>query len=75
MTGASDSGGVAIIGIAGRFPGAADHRAFWRNLCQGIEAIAVLQKNTTLLHAAADDVINGIWDKKSGGSGHRNLLV
>ena len=48
MTGASDSGGVAIIGIAGRFPGAADHRAFWRNLCQGIEAITVLSDDELL---------------------------
>jgi acyl transferase domain-containing protein/surfactin synthase thioesterase subunit len=35
-----DSAGVAIIGIACRFPGATDHRAYWRNLCDGVESIA-----------------------------------
>ena len=36
MSGASD---IAIVGIAGRFPGAADIDAFWRNLAGGVEAI------------------------------------
>ncbi|HKH46386.1 MAG TPA: condensation domain-containing protein, partial [Thermoanaerobaculia bacterium] len=31
---------VAIIGMAGRFPGAADLSAFWRNLRDGIESIS-----------------------------------
>jgi acyl transferase domain-containing protein/acyl carrier protein len=30
---------VAIIGMAGRFPGAADVEAFWRNLRQGVHSI------------------------------------
>src|SRR5262245_6659833 len=30
---------IAIIGMACRFPGANDVRAFWRNLCQGVESI------------------------------------
>jgi acyl transferase domain-containing protein/acyl carrier protein len=30
---------IAIIGMAGRFPGARDLKAFWRNLCDGIESI------------------------------------
>ena len=30
---------IAIIGIAGRFPGAADVPQFWRNICGGIESI------------------------------------
>ncbi len=30
---------IAIIGMAGRFPGAADVQQFWRNLCNGIESI------------------------------------
>jgi acyl transferase domain-containing protein/surfactin synthase thioesterase subunit/acyl carrier protein len=42
MAGTSNSRGVAIVGIASRFPGAADHRAFWRNLCQGVESITIL---------------------------------
>jgi natural product biosynthesis luciferase-like monooxygenase protein/amino acid adenylation domain-containing protein/non-ribosomal peptide synthase protein (TIGR01720 family) len=34
---------IAIIGMAGRFPGAADVRAFWRNLCEGVESISRLK--------------------------------
>src|SRR5215210_6065176 len=33
------SGRVAIIGMSGRFPGAADVEAFWRNLREGVESI------------------------------------
>ncbi|MEJ0094335.1 MAG: amino acid adenylation domain-containing protein [Methylocella sp.] len=31
--------GIAIIGMAGRFPGAADIATFWRNLREGVESI------------------------------------
>jgi acyl transferase domain-containing protein len=31
---------VAIVGMAGRFPGALDLEAFWRNLRDGVESIA-----------------------------------
>jgi acyl transferase domain-containing protein/surfactin synthase thioesterase subunit/acyl carrier protein len=36
---------VAIVGMACRFPGASDQRAYWRNLCSGIESITVLTDN------------------------------
>ncbi len=36
------SEGVAIIGMACRFPGASDHHAFWRNLRAGTESITTL---------------------------------
>ena len=42
MTSAFHSSGVAIIGIACRFPGAADHRTYWRNLCNGVKSITSL---------------------------------
>src|ERR1700685_1052069 len=32
---------IAIIGMAGRFPGARDIGEFWRNLCEGRESIRV----------------------------------
>ena len=37
-----DSAGldIAIIGMAGRFPGAQNLDEFWRNLCDGVESIA-----------------------------------
>ena len=31
--------GIAIIGVACRFPGAANPREYWRNLCDGVESI------------------------------------
>jgi acyl transferase domain-containing protein len=37
--GASRSPAIAVIGMAGRFPGAADLDAFWANLCAGVESI------------------------------------
>ncbi|HEU4408796.1 MAG TPA: beta-ketoacyl synthase N-terminal-like domain-containing protein [Polyangiaceae bacterium] len=30
---------VAVVGMAGRFPGAGDVDAFWQNLCAGVESI------------------------------------
>src|ERR1700730_10699938 len=30
---------IAVIGMAGRFPGAADLGEYWANLCDGVEAI------------------------------------
>jgi amino acid adenylation domain-containing protein len=33
------SGGIAIVGMAGRFPGARDVDALWKNLCEGVESI------------------------------------
>ncbi|MBC6447371.1 type I polyketide synthase [Actinokineospora xionganensis] len=31
---------IAVVGMAGRFPGAADVATFWRNLCDGVESIS-----------------------------------
>lgn len=35
----ADDGAIAIIAMAGRFPGAADVETFWRNLCEGCDSI------------------------------------
>jgi acyl transferase domain-containing protein/surfactin synthase thioesterase subunit/acyl carrier protein len=48
MTNGPNPHGVAIIGVGCRFPGAADHRAFWRNLCDGVESIAALADDALL---------------------------
>jgi len=37
----SSFGGIAIIGMAGRFPGARNVEEFWRNLREGKETIRV----------------------------------
>jgi len=36
------SEGIAIVGMSGRFPGAADLEAFWRNLREGVSGILSL---------------------------------
>ena len=48
MMGGNGSAGVAIVGIACRFPGAADHAAFWQNLCEGVESISALSDEDLL---------------------------
>lgn len=42
MSGKSDSYDmqIAVVGMAGRFPGAQDPAALWRNVCDGVESIA-----------------------------------
>ena len=46
--GGNNSAGVAIVGIACRFPGAADRSAFWQNLCDGVESISALSEEELL---------------------------
>ncbi|MFC3549825.1 amino acid adenylation domain-containing protein [Lysobacter cavernae] len=36
---------IAIIAMAGRFPGAADVEAFWQNLCDGRDSITVFRSD------------------------------
>jgi phthiocerol/phenolphthiocerol synthesis type-I polyketide synthase E len=35
---------IAVIGLAGRFPGAADIDAFWRNIVSGIESVSPISQ-------------------------------
>ncbi len=37
----SHANAVAVVGMAGRFPGAASVAELWRNLCAGVESISV----------------------------------
>ena len=48
MTSGKNSAGVAIVGIACRFPGAANYAAFWQNLCEGVESISSLSDEDLL---------------------------
>lgn len=45
---------IAIIGMAGRYPGAADLDTFWRNLCEGVESITELSAEDMLAAGARD---------------------
>ena len=44
---------IAIVGMAGRFPGAPDIKRFWENLKEGVESIAVFS-DRELLDAGVD---------------------
>ena len=37
MSGNSKDSKIAIVGMAGRFPNATDHEAFWKLLEQGLD--------------------------------------
>jgi malonyl CoA-acyl carrier protein transacylase len=56
---------VAIIGIAGRFPGAKNIKIFWDNLCHGIESIDFF--DTTELSSDNPDWLNNPNYVKAGG--------
>ncbi len=49
-------GAIAIVGMAGRFPGADDLDAFWRNLRDGVESITFFDRRE-LLDAGADEAL------------------
>ena len=34
---------IAIIGLAGRFPGASNISEYWKNICEGTESITFFQ--------------------------------
>jgi acyl transferase domain-containing protein/surfactin synthase thioesterase subunit len=57
MKGGNGSAGVAIVGIACRFPGAANHPAFWRNLCEGVESIRALSDEELLSAGVPDPLL------------------
>jgi acyl transferase domain-containing protein/thioesterase domain-containing protein len=52
-SGGNDSTDIAIVGLAGRFPGADNAAAFWRNLREGVESIRHLEDDE--LRAAGVD--------------------
>ncbi len=49
---------VAVIGMAGRFPGANDIDAYWRNLCDGVESIRVLSREELAAHGADPGILD-----------------
>src|SRR5205085_8441873 len=48
---------VAIIGMAGRFPGAANLDEFWRNLRDGIESIARFTEDELLAYGVEPELV------------------
>src|SRR5690348_5852201 len=51
-----ESADIAIIGLAGRFPGADTISQFWRNLCTGVESITRFS-DEELLSAGVDPAL------------------
>jgi len=45
---------IALVGLAGRFPGAASVDEFWRNLRNGVESISFFSKEEVARHVDAD---------------------
>ena len=37
--------GIAIVGMAGRLPGARNIAEFWRNLCAGVDSVTRFQES------------------------------
>jgi acyl transferase domain-containing protein/thioesterase domain-containing protein len=52
----SDASKVAIIGMAGRFPGAEGIEALWRNICRGVDSVAEIPSEA-LLQAGVDPAL------------------
>src|SRR5207245_823200 len=49
---------VAIVGMAGRLPGAADLEQFWRNLRDGVESIARPERDELERAGVAADLLD-----------------
>ena len=58
---------IAIIGMAGRFPGAANVDEFWRNLKAGVESISFFSDEELLAAGVDPAVFNAPNYVKAGG--------
>ena len=50
-------GAVAIVGLSGRFPGAPDIPRFWRNLCDGVEAISFFDQKELIREGVDPELV------------------
>jgi amino acid adenylation domain-containing protein len=48
---------IAVVGMSVRVPGARDTAEFWRNLCDGVESIAVFSPDDLRAHGISEDVL------------------
>ena len=53
--GGAEADGVAIVGMAGKFPGAENIAEFWKNIADGVESITVFADGD--LHATVDGAL------------------
>ena len=57
---------IAIVGMAGRFPGADDVDAFWRNVRDGVEAVTPFDDRTLLERGVSQEALDDPAYVKSG---------
>ncbi|HEX3126564.1 MAG TPA: amino acid adenylation domain-containing protein, partial [Thermoanaerobaculia bacterium] len=57
---------VAVIGLAGRFPGAPDVEAFWRNLRDGVESIRTFTDEELRASGYGDEILDPRFVKARG---------
>ncbi|WP_278262535.1 non-ribosomal peptide synthetase/type I polyketide synthase [Nocardia sp. AG03] len=50
---------IAVVGLAGRFPGAPDIETYWHNLCSGVESIRPLSREQLLAEGLDPELIAG----------------
>jgi amino acid adenylation domain-containing protein len=53
----AESTDIALIGMAGRFPGARNLDAYWRNLRDGVESITFLDEEELLAHGVPREAL------------------
>ncbi|MBD0389538.1 MAG: type I polyketide synthase, partial [Nostoc sp. C3-bin3] len=58
--------GIAIIGLAGRFPGANNIADFWQNLCDGVEAISQFSDEELVAAGVDSSLLNNSNYIKAG---------
>lgn len=58
---------LAIIGMAGRFPGARDLSEFWSNLKNGVESITFFSDEEVIETGVSPDVVKDPYYVKAGG--------
>ena len=63
--------GVAVIGMAGRFPGAPSLERFWQNLAAGIESVSTFSDAQLLSAGVNPDLLKG----ESASSRSGRLLI
>lgn len=61
--------GIAIIGMSGQFPGAADIHEFWKNLCEGRESLRELSREEVNSSLSGCDPLSMVHMRKQITSG------
>ncbi len=67
MSSATSTEGIAIVGMAGRFPGAANVREYWSNLLQGLETITDFSDEECIASGVPEIILKNPNYVKRGG--------